>query len=89
MEYKVINTDGYRQIMSDYHVGSLTAKAVSAMNYTTQEMASFFMKKSTLFIVTKVLKRSDRSWMRLYIITEKYSFTVIMTVMEFVQLPSW
>ena len=45
MEYKVINTDGYRQIMSDYHVGSLTAKAVSAMNYTTQEMASFFHEK--------------------------------------------
>ncbi|MBR2700633.1 MAG: DHH family phosphoesterase [Erysipelotrichaceae bacterium] len=45
MEYKVINTDGYRQIMSEYHVGSLTAKAVSAMNYTTQEMASFFHEK--------------------------------------------
>lgn len=45
MEYKVINTDGYRQIMSEYHVGSLTAKAVSSMNYTSQEMASFFHEK--------------------------------------------
>ena len=45
MEYKVINTDDYRQIMSEYHVGSLTAKAVSSMNYTPQEMASFFHEK--------------------------------------------
>ena len=46
MEYKVINTDSYRQIMSEYHVGSLTAKAVSSMNYTPKEMASFFHEEN-------------------------------------------
>ena len=45
MEYKVMNTDGYRDIMNQYHTGSLLAKVVSSFNYSEKEMASFFNEK--------------------------------------------
>lgn len=43
MQYKVIDTGNYRQIMDKYHVGSLLAKIVSSFNYTEEELVSFFV----------------------------------------------
>ena len=45
MQYKVIDTGNYRQIMEKYHVGSLLAKIVSSFNYTEEDLVSFFMPK--------------------------------------------
>lgn len=45
MEYRVLNTEGYREIMAEYHTGSLMAKVVSSFNYSPEELASFFHEK--------------------------------------------
>ena len=57
MDYRVMNTEGYREIMQRYHTGSLTAKVVSSFNYTPEEQASFFHEKERHFSVqvTKLL----------------------------------
>ena len=45
MKYRVMNTDNYREIMNQYHTGSLLAKVVSSFNYSPSELASFFHEK--------------------------------------------
>ena len=46
MQYEVINTDSYRQIMEKYQVGSLLAKIVSSFCYTEDDLVPFFMPKT-------------------------------------------
>ena len=45
MKYRVMNTGDYREIMNQYHTGSLLAKVVSSFNYSPSELASFFNEK--------------------------------------------